>query len=932
MYGRGLSGGSRSAARRTVAGVCAVAAGLMGWLVVTPTSSQPAAAVAAAPSAGKTPVEQAKASGERVEVLAQRTEDSQTFANPDGTFTLEQSSVPVRTRRNGQWVDLDATLVRGGDGLIRPKAAATEMAFSDGGGEPLVALDSDGRKVDITWPTDLPAPVVEGDSLTYPSVYPGVDLKVNVTTQSFSQVLVVHNKEAAQAPELQKVEVGIDAPDLDVRRTPGGSIDLVDDLGTTVFSAPKPTMWDSRGEGEAEGPGADRSEEPLEGDTVATMPVEITGDSIAVTPVRSLVDDPETVYPLHVDPSFSAGRIKRSMINEHYPTTSGWGWGGDEGVGYQSFEPWSRKRLMFGFSVAEIAGADVTAAVLTAYETWAASCTPKVVEAWKIGSFTDATTWSNGSGSSMWQQRLAIATVANGRDGCNPGGALVPFNVKSGVESAVAARSVSVHLGLRAADESDELAWKRFRYDAKLSVTYNYPPTVYNPRTEYPSTKCATAEADRPFIADPTPVPVISISDRDEIKGEAAMAQFEVRRVATQALVATYQSAWLPARPETSFKPPTADVKALPGNVTYAWRARAFDGVSYSTWTTPCLFTIDSSRPVAPSITVETAGPYTLNKALTVRFGPSGATDLAGYKYAINDDVPRSALISLTAPTVTFTPPAFGDLRISAWSIDRAGYQSAATTKVINVDSTPPAGRWYMNEGSGLSTADSSGNSRIMYLGPDVKWFPGNLENDPNDKAIELKGLQTSGDTTATAQSDIVESSQNFSVAARVKLGIKSNEQVIVGEDHPGRSSFTLGIESMSWEGKNTTDPADDDLNDRSTTWKFTVSTSAGPVSLVTKPYPHAGSDWVDLVAAFDRSTGELLLYVNGSSEMDKSGREIKIPAGSSVIDGSGPFRSGLGIEDSTTTHFYRGYLDDVYVYNGLIGKDAIQAIRDKNY
>jgi hypothetical protein len=911
-----------------VAGICAVAAGLIGWLVV-PTTSRPAAAVTASAKSEESPGEQAKASGERVEILDKRTEDSRTFANPDGTFTLEQSAVPVRTRKNDQWVDLDATLTKSSDGLVRPKATSIGMAFSGGGDEPLVALESEGRRLDITWPTALPAPVVEEDSITYPSVYPGVDLKINVTTHSFSQVLVVHSREAAKAPELQKVEMGIEAPDLDVRRTAGGGIDVVDELGSTVFSAPKPTMWDSSGEGEAQGPSADRTEEPLEGDTVASMPVEVTNDSLAVTPDRALVDDPATVYPLHVDPPFEGGRIARSMINENFPTTPGWGWGGDEGVGYQAFEPWSRKRLMFGFTVAKIAGADVTSAVMSAFETWSASCTPKVVEAWKIGRFTEATTWSNGSGASMWQQRLAIATVAHGRDGCDPGGKWIPFNVKTAVESTVAARGSAVYLGLRAANETDELAWKRFQYNATLSVTYNYPPTAYNPRTEYPVTACVTTQANAPYISDPTPVPVISINDPDAgVEGEKAMAEFEVRRVVDEAPHWKYKSAWLPARPETAFKPPQASIEALSENMTYAWRARAFDGVSYSAWTTPCLFAIDRSRPVAPTISVDTPGPYTLNKALTVRFGPNGATDLAGYKFSVNDDVPRSGLISLTAPTATVTPPAFGTLKIYAWSIDKAGHPSAAATKQIEVDPTQPTARWLMNEGAGLSTADDTGNGHVMYFGPNVNWVPGNYDDD---QAIELEGLQTTGDTTASAESNLVNTSQNFTVAARVKLGIKSNEQVIIGEDHPGRSSFTLGTSSMSWPGKDTADPADDVPDTRYVSWKFTVSTSAGPVSVVTEPVTHEADEWIMLAATFNRATRELMVYDNGSPKLPLTKEAVEIPPNSTVVDGTGPFRSGLGIDNSTTTHFFRGYLDDVHVYNGLVGSEVIGALRTKD-
>src|SRR3954469_24158071 len=58
--------------------------------------------------------------GQRVEVTSARTETGQVFANPNGTFTSEESAVPVRVRRGTGWVPVDPTLTRGRDGQIRP--------------------------------------------------------------------------------------------------------------------------------------------------------------------------------------------------------------------------------------------------------------------------------------------------------------------------------------------------------------------------------------------------------------------------------------------------------------------------------------------------------------------------------------------------------------------------------------------------------------------------------------------------------------------------------------------------------------------------------------------------------------------------------------------------------------------------------------------
>ncbi|MEV0899879.1 hypothetical protein [Actinoplanes sp. NPDC049802] len=80
-----------------------------------------------------------------MEILSERTENSQVFANADGTRTLEQSVEPQRVRQGGSWVPVDTTLKRTAAGVV-PKAAVLPMTFSNGGDD-LVGRLVDGRNV-----------------------------------------------------------------------------------------------------------------------------------------------------------------------------------------------------------------------------------------------------------------------------------------------------------------------------------------------------------------------------------------------------------------------------------------------------------------------------------------------------------------------------------------------------------------------------------------------------------------------------------------------------------------------------------------------------------------------------------------------------------------------------------------------------------------
>lgn len=209
---------------------------------------------------------EAEATGERVEVVEERTEQDTVFANPDGnTFTLEKSIVPVRVKTaNGDWTLPDATLTKRADGTVGPKAAAVEVSFSGGGsGADLVTIGETGRSVSLGWPGALPEPHLEGARAVYENVRPDVNLILTATTEGFRQVLEVETLEAAADPGLRTIAYGLDADGLTVRAGAIGSMEAVDGNGQVVFRSPSAQMWNSAGEA-AGAPGADAGE-PTDG-------------------------------------------------------------------------------------------------------------------------------------------------------------------------------------------------------------------------------------------------------------------------------------------------------------------------------------------------------------------------------------------------------------------------------------------------------------------------------------------------------------------------------------------------------------------------------------------------------------------------------------------------------------------------------------------
>ena len=138
----------------------------------------PATSIEAPPTTRALALVQAANTGEPVLIDTETTTTTHVFANPDGTFTAEIASGPVRVPDPSDpsgWTPLDTTLVTAPEGLV-PEATLADVTFSAGGAGPLAALATGTRSLTLDWPGKLPEARVERDTATYPEVLPGIDL------------------------------------------------------------------------------------------------------------------------------------------------------------------------------------------------------------------------------------------------------------------------------------------------------------------------------------------------------------------------------------------------------------------------------------------------------------------------------------------------------------------------------------------------------------------------------------------------------------------------------------------------------------------------------------------------------------------------------------------------------------------------------------
>lgn len=331
---------------------------------------------------------QAKKSGKPVEVLAQRGETREVFATADGNLEAREYLRPVWTRSGKGWKHIDTTLARQDDGTVAPAATTVQLAFSGGGAkEPLVRLERAGRAASLTWPTSLPAPVLDGAVATYPSVLPGVDLRMTAQEDGFSQLLVVKTAEAAQSEELAELRLKLGTEGLDVKETSQGGLQAVDrGAGGTVFEAPQPLMWDSsKGDAPAAKSlgvtatatdGGDGEPGAAESGQLAPVGVDVTtDDELVLTPDTQVLKGEGTTYPVFIDPQwYSPHASAWTMASKYWASSPQWKFNGDSdsGMGYCNWsycQPNDTKRLFYRIPVSTFAGKSILSAEFVVHNT-----------------------------------------------------------------------------------------------------------------------------------------------------------------------------------------------------------------------------------------------------------------------------------------------------------------------------------------------------------------------------------------------------------------------------------------------------------------------------------------------------------------------------------------------------------------------------------
>ncbi|WP_432181383.1 LamG-like jellyroll fold domain-containing protein [Streptomyces sp. NBC_00063] len=888
----------------------------------------------------------AQSSDSNVEITSLRSESGEVYATPDGQLEAMQHLKPVRTRVDGAWRTVDNTLVKHADGSVSPQAAAVGLEFSGGGSGPLASLERAGRKLSFTWPTSLPAPVLDGDAAVYKNVLPDVDLKVRSATDGFSELLVVNTADAAKNPELAELKLKVDSPGLDLKSTAEGGLEAVDEAaGGVVFQAPKPIMWDSGQpatsgtqartlSAQDEAATAGSEDGPGDASNVAPIAVAVSSDGsqLSLTPDQELLTGADTSFPVYIDPqTYTPKAGEWTMVSKYWASSPQWRFNGDSdaGVGYCGWDycaPYDTKRLFFKFPTSRFAGKSIISATFVGHETWSASCDGRSVQLWRTKSFSSSTTWN--SSDDNWLDLLDSRDVAKGYSSSCPGGD-VEFDALAGVKYAASHNSSYTSFGLRAGTETDKYGWKRFSDDAYLRVKYNAPPKQLSMKqlSMNPGATCHKPDSKVRVRS----MPKIMASDVKDPDGDQVSVQFSLWWDAGSGFKSQWTSAKIgPKKSGSDFSSQLVEqitsTKKIPKNTTLAWYARVQDYdegkyYSYSPWSgagsaTGCYFVWDTSVPAGPTITsgdypaADDSNPDDPAYDGVGRYGTftvdASDTDVTQYQYGVNEDASSDNVVTTSggaAKTISFRPTRSGTNFVNVQAFDSAGNPSESTNYQFRVKAGQPTrAQWKLDDDAGATQAAGSAGERTLALhgGPTLG------VDGAKGKAVSFDGA----DDYLASDIPTVDTSVGFSVSAWAKLDkLPSGAAVIAaqpGNNSPGFELYYSQSRDRWAFNQYTSDTA-------SATPVRAEQAAAGGVSVGT---------WTHLVGTFSTTTDDLRLYVNGNL------------AGAIAYDSPWDARRGLqigaGSYDGAPSAFFPGAIDDVRLFDKPLAQDEVTALFNK--
>ncbi|PUB31812.1 concanavalin A-like lectin/glucanase superfamily protein [Promicromonospora sp. AC04] len=910
-------------------------------------------------------------------------------ATGDVAVETAVSAVRQDSDGDGAWAPVDvrvATTPDAATGMLAVTGGVEPIWLNPGGAAgadlPLAIIGPDGDQVRM-FSGSLPitgAVAVEGDRVSY-DLGEGISLVASLNGQGTSVTPVVRLEDAAALETLAARtgdpvgEVGLDFPletsvGLTLQENEGG-FEIVKSDGTPRFTSGPALMWDSAG-GDQAGAGAgaatarvvveddtqDRVEQPVLGDNVAAMEVQLSDDAFTVVADGAALTAPGSVAPYYLDPEMGAHTPARyAMVQSHWPTTATFNYEGSEGLGFCN-PSWDARcagventeRLLFEFFsldnngtyLAELDGADIVEAEFGVAGTTSWDCSDRQVNAYATGRISSATTWNNqpdwGPVQDTW--------TGTHRAGCSSGRAEFDFTTRAKVQAN--ADESWIAIGLQAANESSMTWWKQYQGDSgALRISYDRPPLAPSESAmdikndeggASPDYDCYQGE-NRPVLRTNRPTLEARTSDPD---GTQVYLQFRVVALTGEQV---WQSSWRgPVGPGVD-----ATATVTPGvvvNKEYRWQARAKseDSIVETTrvlsWdeVPSCRFRVDGTNPNDPKITSSNypTGVVSGGVGTDIKFtlSPNGSSDVVKFKYGLNTSDPSKEVAvdpghSSQVLELPVTRAGHNYLAAEAW--DSSGRSSGITFYDFYVSFPHATGAWWFNDigwqttpplvaTNSLPGSGTGGLTRTSTVGWD--WgHRGVGATYPPESTPETGGVpdgalvfDEAGDV-ARSPGPVVGVDQSFSISAFLRPSEVTGSAAAITQEGEHIGSFHLGLSTSSL-CPTVPDPC----------WAFWMvekDEPSGDNVIAFVDVPVTVGEWASVVGVHDAATNKIYAYAcpagPNSQHVVTRSDPAKDPSVIPAWTADGQLRLGSGVKDGVPMWRFKGAIDEVRVYENQV-------------
>ncbi len=860
-----------------------------------------------------------------VTILDERSARGDAIAQPDGTVVLSVSIEPFRALdESGTWAPIDTTLEVGEDGRVRSANAVADLTFSAGGDTRMASMTAGERLFGLTWHEALPEPVLEGATATYREVFDGVDLVVTASAEGFSHDLVVKSPEAAASPALDAVEFGVELSGLEGTVSEAGGVRLADtETGEVFAAAAPPQMWDASAveqSGEAAGFGAMAVNEPV------LVGVELEGAVLRLIPDEALLEGPGTVYPVTIDPIWAPSTNGWRTVSSLEPSTSYWKTShlsdktndGDAGVGRSCQYSWNSSgnctstafamRSFFRFDISTVTQDSyriARSARVEFLQRHSAFCDEGRMNMYQSSFFDSASgdTWNN-QPTAFSSTLKSTSSADHGRLNCG-GSAYVDFNVTDLVKGMDNAGAKHLFLTLRAPDESpspDLKYWNRFDGDAsRIEVTYDVQP--YDPtKLEINGVSCTSDAAAATWINTRSP----NLSAIIRSKDGAVKWLARIRESGSNGPI---EFAWESGNLAPGYRRNVTVTGSLPDD-SYYYMARAISSTNsdiVSSWSVPCRFRVDATKPSTPEIALGSSGPYEAGDPLELQVSSTDpqvngiASGIERFEYSWESPVWDQSIDSTGTATIAVSSLTAGRHVLYVRAVDAAGNASNERVYTFfvgrDIEATPMQ-TWRFES----DVFDDTGHSAEHELAPAA----GTVAYAPDRDGRAGAALALDGSTCLSTDYDnaMVRTDAAFSFAAWVRIdAAKDYDKALVqaGAEH---SAFQLqyGADEDEWLFSMVSDPGDG----------FTWQNLSAPATA-------ALGQWQHVAGVYDPDGGWMRLYLDGQLAGERA--VTCTPWNGQAAIGVG----GIIATAGGASNFVTGAIDQVGLWQGQLTAEQIQ-------